>query len=164
MAANKYPSPDGICLAIQGPMLKTERGFTLLELMIVVVILGILATFLMPKIMQKPDEARIVKAKSDIKAIELALKMYKLDNGMYPTTEQGLKALIEKPEIPPIPQHWKEGGYLDTGSIPKDPWGHLYIYRSPGDNGRDYEIICLGADGKEGGTGVNADIKSWELH
>lgn len=145
-------------------MLKNKDGFTLLELMIVVVILGILATFLMPKIMQKPDEARVVKAKNDIKAIELALKMYKLDNGMYPTTEQGLKALIEKPEIPPIPPHWKEGGYLDTNSVPKDPWGHPYIYRSPGDNGRDYEIICLGADGKEGGTGVNADIKSWELH
>jgi len=143
-------------------MKKTE-GFTLLELMIVVVILGILATFLVPKIMQKPDEARIVKAKSDIKAIELALKMYKLDNGTYPTTEQGLKALIKKPELPPIPANWKQGGYLDATDVPKDPWGNAYIYRSPGDNGRDYEIISLGADGKEGGNGVNADIKSWEL-
>ncbi len=143
-------------------MKKTE-GFTLLELMIVVVILGILATFLVPKIMQKPDEARIVKAKSDIKAIELALKMYKLDNGTYPTTEQGLKALVKKPELPPIPANWKQGGYLDATDVPKDPWGNAYIYRSPGDNGRDYEIISLGADGKEGGSGVNADIKSWEL-
>ena len=144
--------------------IKSGAGFTLLELMIVVVILGILATLLVPKIMHKPDEARVVKAKNDIKAIEMALKMYKLDNGMYPTTEQGLKALIEKPEIEPIPKHWREGGYLETNEVPKDPWGNPYIYRSPGEEGREYEIISLGADGKEGGTGVNADIKSWELH
>jgi len=145
-------------------MIADNKGFTLLELMIVIVILGILATFLVPKIMEKPDEARVVKAKSDIKTLELALKMYKLDNGMYPTTEQGLKALIKKPDIPPIPKNWREGGYLDTSTVPVDPWGNPYIYRSPGDEGRDYEIISLGADGKEGGTGVNADIKSWELH
>lgn len=145
-------------------MIADNKGFTLLELMIVIVILGILATFLVPKIMEKPDEARVVKAKSDIKTLELALKMYKLDNGMYPTTEQGLKALIKKPDIPPIPKNWREGGYLDTSTVPVDPWGNPYIYRSPGDEGRDYEIISLGADGKEGGTGVNADIKSWELY
>ncbi len=144
--------------------MRKREGFTLLELMIVVIILGILATFLVPKIIHKPDEARIVKAKSDIKAIELSLKMYKLDNGNYPTTEQGLKALIEKPEEPPVPNNWKEGGYLDASSVPPDPWGNAYIYRSPGDNGRDYEIISLGADGKEGGSGFNADIESWKLH
>ncbi len=144
--------------------MRKREGFTLLELMIVVIILGILATFLVPKIIHKPDEARIVKAKSDIKAIELSLKMYKLDNGNYPTTEQGLKALIEKPEEPPVPNNWKEGGYLDASSVPSDPWGNAYIYRSPGDNGRDYEIISLGADGKEGGSDFNADIESWELH
>jgi len=143
--------------------MRKKEGFTLLELMIVVIILGILATFLVPKIIHKPDEARIVKAKSDIKAIELSLKMYKLDNGNYPTTEQGLKALIEKPEEPPVPNNWKEGGYLDASSVPLDPWGNAYIYRSPGDNGRDYEIISLGADGKEGGSGFNADIESWKL-
>ncbi len=141
-----------------------KKGFTLIELLIVIVILGILATFLVPKIMQKPDEARVAKAKNDIMAIETALKMYKMDNGVYPTTMQGLKALIQKPEIPPIPKHYKPGGYLDTNSVPKDPWGNPYIYRSPGDNGRAYEIISLGADGKEGGSGVNADIKSWEIH
>jgi len=141
----------------------SEKGFTLLELMIVIIILGILATFLVPKIMEKPDEARVVKAKNDIKTIEMALKMYKLDNGIYPTTEQGLSALIEKPLIEPIPKHYREGGYLDTKKIPEDPWGNPYIYRSPGEENRDYEIICLGADGKEGGKGVNADIKSWEL-
>ena len=141
-----------------------RKGFTLIELLVVIVILGILATFLIPKIMQKPDEARVVKAKNDIMAFETALKMYKMDNGMYPTTMQGLKALIKKPDIPPIPEHYKPGGYLDTDKIPLDPWGHPYIYRSPGDNGRPFEIISLGADGKVGGTGVNADIKSWELH
>lgn len=143
--------------------MRKKEGFTLLELMIVVIILGILATFLVPKIIHKPDEARVVKAKSDIKAIELSLKMYKLDNGNYPTTEQGLKALIEKPEEPPVPNNWKQGGYLDANSVPPDPWGNAYIYRSPGDNGRDYEIISLGADGKEGGSGFNADIESWKL-
>jgi len=143
---------------------RKQKGFTLLELMIVIIILGILATFLVPKIMEKPDEARVAKAKNDIKALEMALKMYKLDNGIYPTTEQGLKALIEKPNIDPIPKHYKEGGYLDTNTVPKDPWGNPYIYRSPGEENRDYEIISLGADGKEGGTGVNADIKNWELH
>ncbi len=141
-----------------------KKGFTLIELLIVIVILGILATFLVPKIMQKPDEARVAKAKNDIMAIETALKMYKMDNGMYPTTMQGLKALITKPTIPPIPQHYKSDGYLDTNQVPKDPWGNPYIYRSPGDNGRAYEIISLGADGKEGGSGVDADIRSWEIH
>ena len=143
--------------------MRKEEGFTLIELLVVIVILGILATFLVPKIMEKPDEARVVKAKNDIKAIEMALKMYKIDNGMYPTTEQGLEALIRKPTIPPIPKNYREGGYLDTDEVPKDPWGNPYIYRSPGENGRPYEIISYGADGKEGGTGVNADIKSWEI-
>jgi general secretion pathway protein G len=141
-----------------------NKGFTLIELMVVVVILGILATFLIPKIMSKPDEARVIKAKNDIKAIETALKMYKLDNGNYPTTEQGLQALITKPESDPVPENWRKGGYLDTNKVPVDPWGHAYIYRSPGENGRDYEIISLGADGKEGGDGYNADIKSYEIH
>lgn len=140
-----------------------DRGFTLIEILIVIVILGILASFLVPKIMDKPDEARVVKAKNDIKAMETALKMYKIDNGMYPTTEQGLKALIEKPSIEPIPKNYKPEGYLDANEVPDDPWGNSYIYRSPGDNNRPYEIICLGADGKEGGDGVNKDIKSWEL-
>nr|WP_269450436.1 type II secretion system major pseudopilin GspG [Thermosulfidibacter takaii] len=143
--------------------MKKSAGFTLIELLVVIVILGILATFLVPKIMSKPDEARVIKAKNDIKAIETALKMYKLDNGIYPTTEQGLEALIHKPTIPPIPKNYREGGYLDTNKVPKDPWGNPYIYRSPGEDGRPYEIISYGADGKEGGTGVNADIKSWEI-
>jgi len=142
---------------------QANSGFTLIEIMIVIVILGLLATLLVPKIMQLPDEARVTKAKNDIRAIESALKLYKLDNGFYPTTEQGLKALIQKPDTQPIPQHWRQGGYLDTSKVPLDPWGHPYIYRCPGDDGRPYEIISYGADGKEGGTGVNADIKSWEI-
>ncbi len=143
--------------------IRQKDGFTLIELMVVVVILGILATFLVPKIMNRPQEAKVVKAKNDIKAIESALKMYKLDNGFYPTTEQGLKALIQKPDIEPIPKNYHEGGYLDYPSEPVDPWGNKYIYRSPGEGGREYEIISYGADGKEGGEGYNRDIKNWEI-
>ncbi len=142
---------------------KGQDGFTLIELMVVVIILGILATLLVPKLLSRPDQARVVKAKNDIKAIESALKMYKLDNGFYPTTEQGLMALIKKPDIEPIPEHYNEGGYLDYDDVPLDPWGHRYIYRSPGDEGRDFEIISYGADGKPGGSGYDADIKSWEI-
>lgn len=144
-------------------MNKNIKGFTFIEIMVVVVIIGILATFLVPKIMGKPDEARVAKAKSDIKVIESGLKMYKIDNGKYPTTEQGLSALIKKPVIEPIPRNWKKGGYLESTEVPLDPWGNDYIYRSPGESDRDYEIISLGADGKEGGEGVNADIKSYEI-
>ncbi|RMG72188.1 MAG: type II secretion system protein GspG [Nitrospirae bacterium] len=143
--------------------LKGQEGFTLIELMVVVIILGILATFLVPKILSRPEQAKVVKAKNDIKAIESALKMFKLDNGFYPTTEQGLMALIKKPDIEPVPEHYNQGGYLDYSEEPLDPWGHRYIYRSPGDEGRDYEIISYGADGKPGGTGFDADIKSWEI-
>lgn len=142
---------------------RKNAGFTLIEIMVVVVILGILATFLVPKIINRPDEARITKVKNDIKAIESALKLYKIDNGFYPTTEQGLSALIEKPDMEPIPRNWKKGGYLNSEGAPKDAWGNEYIYRSPGSEGRDYEIISYGADGKEGGEGMGADIKSYDL-
>lgn len=141
-----------------------SKGFTLIEVMVVVVILGILATFLVPKIINRPDEARIAKVKNDIKAVESSLKLYKIDNGIYPTTEQGLQALIEKPDMEPIPRNWKKGGYLNSEEAPKDPWGREYIYRSPGDEGRDYEIISYGADGKEGGEGMNADIKNYNIN
>lgn len=141
----------------------SQAGFTLIELMVVIVILGILATFLVPRLLNRPGQARVAKAKNDIRAIESALKLFKLDNGFYPTTEQGLKALITKPDIEPIPKNYPEGGYLDSDSEPLDPWGHKYIYRSPGEDGREYEIISLGADGKEGGEGFDRDIKSWEI-
>ncbi len=142
---------------------KNQKGFTFIEIMVVVVIIGILATFLVPKIIGKPDEARVAKAKSDIKVLESGLKMYKMDNGRYPTTEQGLAALIKKPVIEPVPRNWKKGGYIEAEDVPLDPWGNEYIYRSPGEADRDYEIISLGADGKEGGDGVNEDIKSYNI-
>lgn len=143
--------------------LQTHKGFSLIELMVVIVILGLLATFLLPKIINRPDEARVTKAITDIKTIESALKMYKLDSGIYPNTEQGISALIKKPSSEPIPKNWKKGGYLDSSSLPVDPWGKEYIYRSPGDEDRDYEIISFGSDGKEGGEDTAADIKNYEI-
>lgn len=140
-----------------------DKGFTLIELMIVIVIMGILATLLVPRIMDKPDDARRLKAKMDIKNIESALKLYKLDSGSYPTTDQGLEALIKKPEAPPVPAKWKEGGYLDGTSVPKDPWSRVYYYASPGQDGKDYEISTYGNDGEPGGTGKDADISSTDL-
>jgi general secretion pathway protein G len=142
---------------------KGERGFTLIELMIVVVIVGILATLLIPRIMERPEEARRMKAKADIRSMESALKLYKLDTGSYPTTEQGLMALITKPETNPIPKKWREGGYLDSKEVPKDAWGNPFYYASPGPDGRDYVITSYGADGEQGGTGKNADVSSAEM-
>lgn len=140
---------------------RIKKGFTLIELIVVIVILGLLATFIGPKILNRPDDARVSKAVNDIKAIESALKLYKLDTGVYPSTEQGLNALIVMPETDPIPRGWKPGGYLEVEETPKDPWNHEYIYRSPTEmEGRDYEIISLGSDGKEGGEGYDADIAS----
>lgn len=140
----------------------SQSGFSLIELMVVIVILGLLASVLVPKIMDRPDEARVTKAQMDIKVIGQALKLFKLDNGFYPTTEQGLMALVKKPDSTPEPRRYRAGGYLDGSSVPRDPWGMEYVYRSPGDSGRDFEIISFGADGEEGGDGVSADIRSWE--
>jgi general secretion pathway protein G len=143
--------------------LKDTRGFTLIELMIVVVIVGILATLLIPRIMDRPDEARLTKAKVDIKAIESALKLYKIDTGTYPTTEQGLQALLAKPETNPVPKKWREGGYLEGKELPKDPWGNPFYYVSPGPDGRDFVVTSYGADGELGGTGKNADVSSADV-
>jgi general secretion pathway protein G len=142
---------------------KSRGGFTLIELMIVIVIIGILATLLIPRIMERPEEARRVKAKMDIKAIESALKLYKIDCGSYPTTEQGLIALIKKPETPPVPAKWREGGYLEGTAVPKDPWGNVYYYTSPTADGKDYEVVSYGHDGEPGGKGKDADISSLDL-
>lgn len=139
---------------------RSVNGFTLIEMMVVVVILGVLAALVVPKIMGRPDEARIVKVKHDIRAIEAALKLYKLDNYVYPSTDQGLEALVTKPQGEPEPRQWKEGGYLDR--LPKDPWGTDYLYLSPGTQG-EMDIYSLGADGQTGGSGVNADIGNWQL-
>ncbi len=137
-----------------------QNGFTLIEVMVVVVILGILAAFVVPKIMDNPDKARIVKVQQDIRAIEAALKLYKLDNYVYPTTDQGIEALVSRPTGEPVPRQWKEGGYLD--SVPKDPWGFPYHYLNPGVNG-EFDLWSQGADGQRDGTGVNADIGNWQL-
>ncbi len=137
-----------------------NRGFTLIEIMVVVVILGILAALIIPNIMDRPDQARIAKTKQDIRALDTALSLYRMDNYRYPTTEQGLQALVEKPSTPPVPPNFKQGGYLKR--MPKDPWGNDYIYLSPGSHG-EYDLSSLGADGQPGGEGVNADINNWEI-
>jgi len=123
-----------------------NRGFTLIELMVVVVILGILALYIGPKIMGEPEKAKRVKVKMDIASLETALKMYKLDNGVYPSTEQGLQALVEAPESGVIPKKWRKGGYIEKNKVPKDPWGNEFVYISPGVNG-DFDIISYGLDG-----------------
>jgi len=140
-----------------------NRGFTLIELMVVVIILGILAIYIGPKIMGEPEKAKRVKTKMDIATFETALKMYKLDNGVYPSTEQGLTALIEKPGSGAIPRKWREGGYLEKRKIVKDPWGNDFVYISPGVHG-DVDLISYGKDGVPGGEGEdNRDINNWDI-
>ena len=146
-------------------MLKAKlnnHGFTLIELMVVIVILGILAGFVVPKIMGRPEEARRMKAQVQIESIETTLKLYKLDNGIYPSTEQGLDALVSAPEVGQLPKAWREGGYLEKGKVPKDPWENDYIYLSPGLHG-DFDLISYGADRQPGGEGKGADINNWDL-
>lgn len=135
-----------------------EAGFTLIEIMVVIAIIGILATMIVPKIMGRPDEARITAAKHDVGTLVQSLKLYRLDIGRYPTAEQGLKALLEKPSSDPVPQNWKAGGYLD--SLPKDPWGSPYQYINPGTHS-EIDIYSFGADAKAGGVGADADIGNW---
>ena len=141
---------------------RQAKGFTLIEVMIVVVILGILAAIVAPRIIGRTDDARIAEAKVQIRNFETALKLFKMDNGFYPDTQQGIESLIEKPAAGRIPPKYREGGYLEQKKIPLDPWGNPYLYVSPGLHG-DVDIMSYGADGKEGGEGVNADIMSWEM-
>ena len=133
------------------------RGFTLIELMVVLVIMGILAALIVPNIIGRTDEARVTAAKTDIGTIMQALKLYKLDNGIYPTQQQGLGALVVKPTTPPIPGNWKP--YLEK--LPSDPWGRPYQYLNPGIHG-SVDVLSFGADGKPGGEGADADIGSWQ--
>ena len=142
---------------------KDHKGFTLIEIMVVVIILGLLAGLVLPRILGREEEARINAAKTQIRAFESALDGFKLDNGFYPSTEQGLDALINRPEAGRVPRKWKEGGYLKPARIPKDPWGNKYLYFSPGNEGREYEIISYGPDAEQGGEGANADIESWSM-
>jgi general secretion pathway protein G len=139
-----------------------RRGFTLIEIMVVMVILGILAGLIIPRIMGRPEEARRTKARIQIESIETALKLYKLDNGSYPTTEQGLQALVEPPSVGELASAWREGGYLEKGRVPKDPWGSEYVYLCPGIHG-DFDLVSYGADGETGGEGKDMDINNWEL-
>ena len=140
--------------------MKQMRGFTLIELMVVLVILGVLAAIIAPKIMDRPDEARVIAARQDISSLVQALKLYRLDNIRYPSTEQGLQALVTKPVIEPLPANWKSGGYLER--LPKDPWGNAYLYLNPGRHG-EIDVYSLGPDGQAGGEGKDADIGNWML-
>lgn len=135
-----------------------QQGFTLIEIMVVVVILGILAAIAVPRIMDRPDVARVTKAKQDIRVIESALQLYRLDNFQYPSTEQGLEALVDKPTSQPEPRNWKSGGYLDR--VPTDPWGNPYQYRNPGEHG-EIDVFTLGRDGRPGGEDMDSDIGNW---
>lgn len=137
-----------------------EQGFTFIEIMVVVAILAILAALVVPRIMGRTDDAKRTAAKVQIRNIEGALQLYKLDNGVYPTTEQGLRALIEKPTVGVVPKKWKVGGYLPK--LPEDPWGNPFKYQSPSQKG-EYEVLSLGTDGEIGGEGANADIANWNL-
>lgn len=139
-----------------------SSGFTLLEIIVVVFILSLLAAIVAPRIIGRTDDARIAEAKIQIKNFETALKLFKLDSGFYPDTQQGLEALTVKPLTGKTPQSYREGGYLEQKKIPLDPWGNPYIYVSPGLHG-DFDILSYGADGKEGGEGKDADIKNWEM-
>jgi len=136
-----------------------QRAFTLIELLVVVLILGILGGLIIPRVIDRPDQARVVAAKNDINTIMNALKLYRLDNGVYPSADQGLQALVKKPDTGDAPRNWKSGGYIEK--LPKDPWGHDYLYLNPGIRS-EVDVVSYGADGQPGGEGYNADIGSWD--
>ena len=138
---------------------KRRKGFTLVEVLVVVVILGLLAALVAPKIVGHGEEAKRTAASVQIREIEQALEMYRLDNSMYPTTAQGLEALVNKPSSPPEPRRYREGGYIRR--LPVDPWGSVYIYRMPGDHA-EFDLFSMGPDGEEGGEGTGRDITNWD--
>jgi len=142
-------------------MARGEAGFTLIEVIVVVLILGLLASIVVPRIVGRTDVAKRTAATVTIRQLENALKLYRADNGFYPTTDQGLEALVNKPTTSPLPLRYNSDGYLDK--VPKDPWGNDYIYLSPGIHNRDYDIESYGADGEDGGEGAFADIESWNI-
>ena len=138
--------------------LRSKNGFTLLELLVVLVILGTLAGFITYRYLDAPEKAKKVRARADIEALSGALKMFKVHNGFYPTTEQGLEALVMEPEVGRAAKNWQEGGYLEKGKVPLDPWGYEYKYLSPGINNPDFDLWSVGTDGEDGGEGDGADI------
>ncbi|MBI3990643.1 MAG: type II secretion system major pseudopilin GspG [Candidatus Omnitrophica bacterium] len=142
-------------------MCKKNSGFTFMELMVVIIIIGLLAAVVGPQVIRKIEEAKQTATAAQIKNLETALYQFKMDNGFYPTTEQGLIALVEPPTLDPIPKKWKDGGYLEKDHIPLDPWGNDYYYLSPGVHNRDFDVFSYGADGEEGGERENADIGNW---
>lgn len=144
------------------PAFRSQRGFTLIELLVVLIIIGILAGYIGPKIMGRPEEARRTKATLQIEGLGMGLKLYKLDNGVYPSTEQGLQALVQAPSTGNLPPKWREGGYLEARKVPADPWGNNFVYLSPGLNG-DFDLSSYGPDAEPGGDGENADINNWEI-
>ena len=151
---------SGYSQATRAARRRQRNGFTLIEVMVVVVILAILAAMIVPKIMGRPDEARIVAAHQDISTIMQALRLYRLDNLRYPSSEQGLAALVAPPASAPLAPNWKAGGYLER--LPKDPWGNPYQFLNPGLRG-EIDVFSFGADGGAGGAGIDADIGSWNL-
>lgn len=147
---------------MQRTTVNNRRGFTLIEIMVVIVILALLAALVGPKIIGRSDDAKLADAKVQIRNLETALKLYKLDNGNYPTTEQGMQALLTKPTTGLIPKNYRQEGYLESKKLPTDPWGGDYIYLSPGEHG-DYDLCSLGSDGVKGGEGKGADICNWNI-
>ncbi len=141
---------------------KSSQGFTLIELMVVIVILGVLAGLIVPRIMDRPEEARRTKVAIQIQSLEQALMLYKLDNGQYPSAEQGLRALVEPPSVGRLAKKWRDGGYLEKGKVPMDPWDNDFVYISPGLHG-DFDLISYGPDGEPGGEGDDADVNNWNL-
>jgi general secretion pathway protein G len=141
----------------------TEQGFTLIEIMVVVIIMGILASYVAVRLTGQTEEARRTQAKTQIATLETALELYKLHNGSYPSTEQGLQALVEPPTVGKLPRKWQEGGYLEKGRVPKDPWGNDYIYLSPGLHNSEFDITSYADDGEPGGEGKDEDINNWDM-
>jgi general secretion pathway protein G len=139
---------------------KQQQGFSLIEIMVVIVIMGLLLSYVAPKVFQNVEKAQLQKVQADFSSIKTALANYRLDNFVYPTSEQGLEALVTKPQIAPEPRGWRSEGYLDK--VPSDPWQREYLYLSPGENGKPFEIYTLGADGVRGGSGQDADISNWD--
>jgi general secretion pathway protein G len=140
----------------------TNQGFTLIELLVVILILGLLIGVVGPRVIGRTDDAKVSAARIQIEGLVSALHMYKLDNGVYPSTEQGLQALVQPPQSGNVPRKWRQGGYLERSQIPQDPWGNDYIYLSPGAHG-DFDLLSYGADGVPGGDGYDKDITNWEL-